>query len=126
MKVIEVKDVEVYNASIEPNFTGGQVDIQFIINEKMAREVNIGLVKFGPGGRTVNHIHTTEQVLYVTEGKGIVATEDEEIMATPGMVFFIPRGEKHWHGATRDASFTHIVIYGQADPKTTFIQVNKS
>ena len=126
MKVINLNDVGVYDATIEPNFTGGQVNLQFIINEKIAKEVNIGLAKFGPGGRIVYHTHTAEQILYVTEGKGIVATEDEEVTLTPGMVVFIPPGEKHWHGATKDSSFTHIVIYGQANPQTTFLHENKS
>ena len=126
MKVINLKDVGVYHASIEPHFIGGEVDIQFVINEKMAKGINIGLVKFSPGGRIVYHTHTTEQILYVTEGEGIVATEDEEFMVTPGMIIHIPPGEKHWHGATKDSSFTHLVIYGQANPQTTFIHDNKS
>lgn len=120
MKVIKLKDIEVNNVTDGKNFRGGQVDIQFIVNEKIAKEVNIGLVKFGPGGRVADHIHSTEQILYITEGKGIVATTDEEFVATPGMIFFIPPGEKHWHGACKDTSFTHIVIYGEPNPRTTF------
>ena len=126
MNVINLKDIELYHASIEPHFIGGEVDIQFIINEKMAKEINIGLVKFSPGGRIVYHTHTAEQILYVTEGKGIVATEEEEFTVTPGMAVFIPPGEKHWHGATKDSSFTHLVIYGHANPQTTFIHEDES
>ena len=67
-------------------------------------------VTFGPGARLNFHTHTYEQILYVTEGKGIVATPEEEQVVTPGTVIFIAPGEVHWHGATGDSSFSHIAI----------------
>jgi quercetin dioxygenase-like cupin family protein len=33
----------------------------------------------------------------------------------PGDVVWIPPGEKHWHGATRTTSMTHIAIYEYLD-----------
>jgi quercetin dioxygenase-like cupin family protein len=68
------------------------------------------LVTFGPGARLNFHTHTYEQILYVTEGKGIIATKDEEKIVTPGTVVYIEPGEVHWHGATDDSSFSHIAI----------------
>jgi quercetin dioxygenase-like cupin family protein len=68
------------------------------------------LVTFGPGARLNFHTHTSEQILYVTEGKGIVATRETEQIVTPGEVIFIAPGEVHWHGATEDSSFSHIAI----------------
>jgi quercetin dioxygenase-like cupin family protein len=68
------------------------------------------LVTFGPGARLNFHTHTYEQILYVTEGKGIVATKKEEKTVTPGAVIYIEPGEVHWHGATKDSSFSHIAI----------------
>jgi len=68
------------------------------------------LVTFSPGARLNFHTHTYEQILYVTEGKGIVATRDKEQVVTPGTGVFIPPGEVHWHGATEDSSFSHIAI----------------
>ena len=49
-----------------------------------------------------------EQVLIVTKGKGIVATEKEQVAVGPGDVIFIPAGEKHWHGAADGMTFSHL------------------
>ena len=57
-----------------------------------------------------NHTHTNPQILYVIQGTGIVATEEEEIRVTPGTLILIPPGENHWHGATKDSAFSHISI----------------
>jgi quercetin dioxygenase-like cupin family protein len=51
-------------------------------------------------------------------GKGIVANEHEELMAMPGMIFFIPAGEKHWHGATPESSFSHLYVYNSKTETT--------
>ena len=45
--------------------------------------------------RTKMHVHNHEQTLYILSGKGIVANEQEEHIATPGTIFLIPSGEKH-------------------------------
>jgi quercetin dioxygenase-like cupin family protein len=68
------------------------------------------LTTFGIGGRLNWHTHDSEQILYVTEGRGIVATGEREYLITPGCVVFIPAGEKHWHGATPESSMTHLNI----------------
>jgi quercetin dioxygenase-like cupin family protein len=68
------------------------------------------LVSFGKGARLNFHVHTYEQFLYVTEGKGIVATKTEEKIVTPGMTVYIAPGEVHWHGATKDSKFAHICL----------------
>ncbi len=68
------------------------------------------LVTFKPGARLNFHTHTYEQILYVTEGKGIVATHSEERIVTPGSIVYIQPGEAHWHGATADTSFAHICL----------------
>jgi quercetin dioxygenase-like cupin family protein len=56
------------------------------------------------------HIHSGDQILIVTEGKGIVATDAEEREVTVGDVILISAGEKHWHGATKDSAFSHITV----------------
>jgi len=89
----------------------GKVNRLPVVDEKMANELRVAVVTFSPGARNKWHTHTNEQVLYVTEGKGIVATEDEEALVTPGTIAFIPSGEKHWHGATSETSFSHLSIY---------------
>jgi quercetin dioxygenase-like cupin family protein len=68
------------------------------------------LTSFGIGGRLNWHTHDSEQILYITEGRGIVATKDKEHVVTPGCIVFIPAGETHWHGATEDSSMSHLNI----------------
>ena len=108
MKVVKISDVKA-EESTSKIFRGGKVSIQRLIGES-TNELRVIEVNFSPGAACVFHTHTFEQVLYVTEGKGIVATENEEITVTPGTIIFIPAGEKHWHGATKDATFSHIAM----------------
>jgi quercetin dioxygenase-like cupin family protein len=62
-----------------------------------------------------------DQILIVTKGKGIIATESEEISVVPGDIFFIPAGDKHWHGAAKDSIFSHFYVMSP-DSKTTQIE----
>ena len=110
MKVIDGNKVECVSPPKE-NIVG-QVGVQWIINdEKISNQFQIANLSFMPGARTKDHIHhTSDQVVYVLEGKGILAAEGREEVVGPGTVIHIPAGEKHWHGATKDASFLHISI----------------
>jgi quercetin dioxygenase-like cupin family protein len=89
----------------------GPVERKIVIDDKVSKGFGVVWVKFAPGARLNFHTHAFEQVLYVTEGKGIVATRTEQQTVTPGTVVFIPPGEDHWHGATEDSPFTHIALY---------------
>ncbi len=75
-----------------------------------SKEYNLNVVNFGKRVRNKFHAHDSEQILIVTSGKGIIATEKEEKMITEGDVVIIPAGEKHWHGATEDSEFAHIYV----------------
>jgi quercetin dioxygenase-like cupin family protein len=68
------------------------------------------LTSFGIGGRLNWHTHDSEQILYVTEGRGIVATKEREYVVTPGYLVFIAAGENHWHGGTENSSMSHLNI----------------
>ena len=46
----------------------------------------------------------------VTAGSGIVANEQEEREISVGDVVHIQAGEKHWHGAKKDTTLSHITI----------------
>lgn len=107
MKVVRISDVKA-EESTNPIFRG-KVSIQSLIGES-EDELRAAVVNFSPGAVNVFHTHTSDQILYVTEGKGIVATEKEGITVTPGTIIFIPAGEKHWHGATKESAFSHIFI----------------
>ena len=55
------------------------------------------------------------QILIVTAGKGVVATEKEEKAVTVGDIVLIPAGEKHWHGSNGDSEFSHIFVVRRED-----------
>jgi quercetin dioxygenase-like cupin family protein len=122
MKVANLSDIKAEEFKSD-TFTG-TVFRQFPLGEGVAKELQFMVVNFGPGIRNHWHLHSTEQILYVTEGKGIVATEKEQVVVGPGAVIFIPPGEKHWHGATKESSFTHISI--QTPGKITFLETSKA
>ncbi len=107
MRVIRIDDVPAQPAN-RPIFIG-HVETQPLLDE-VSEHVRLTVVHFSPGARTKMHTHTFEQVLLITEGKGILATETEEHIVTPGMVVVIPPGEPHRHGATSDTPMAHISI----------------
>jgi quercetin dioxygenase-like cupin family protein len=101
---------------LNPLFTSEDVTIQAVLPDSKEYEMNV--VNFGRGVRLKFHAHDGEQILIVTAGKGIVATEQEEHLVVPGDIIFIPAGEKHWHGATGDSEFSHIFIYRKGSKYT--------
>ena len=88
----------------------GEVYREQAVGEGDSKQVSIGVVRFVAGGRNVLHTHTFDQVLYITEGEGIVATEGEEQTLHAGDIAVIPAGERHWHGATQNNEMTHLAI----------------
>ena len=94
----------------------GMVHTRPLVDQSQgARELRLLSVTFSPGARTKLHYHTHEQVLVITEGRGILATEHEEHHVTPGNVVYVPTGERHWHGAEPEFSMTHISINGPGE-----------
>lgn len=88
----------------------GEVVAQNLVPEGDAELLRVTAVTFENGARNRWHRHTTDQVLVVTEGRGIVATGAEELRVGPGDVVFVPAGERHWHGAEPGERFTHLSI----------------
>ena len=115
MKVSRVAEVQ-KKPFVSPLFTSEDVTIQAILPD--SQEYDIKKVNFGRGVRLKLHAHDSEQILIVTTGKGIVATQQEKRVVVPGDVIFIPAGEKHWHGAMSDSEFSHIFIYRRGSKYT--------
>ncbi|MGD2185763.1 MAG: cupin domain-containing protein [Desulfobacterales bacterium] len=107
MRVVQISKVE-KEAFSSPLFTGSDVTRQILLPD--SKEYNLNIVNFGRGVRNKFHAHDSEQILIVTSGKGIIATEKEEKTISEGDVVIIPAGEKHWHGATEDSDFAHIYV----------------
>jgi len=95
----------------------GEVATQ-AITDASARDLRALEVHFTNGGRNRFHRHTTEQILVITEGDGIVATRDEERAVCAGDLALIPAGEEHWHGAQPGKDMTHIAINGGSSETT--------
>ena len=107
MRVVSMRNVdkETFDSTL---FTGPDVTRQTLLPD--SKEYNCNVVNFGKGVRNKFHSHDHEQILIVTTGEGIIATETEEKMITVGDIVLIPAGEKHWHGATADSEFAHIFV----------------
>ncbi|MDH5334220.1 MAG: cupin domain-containing protein [Thermoleophilia bacterium] len=88
----------------------GDVDMRVHVGEDDAELFRVAEVSFHDGGRTTWHVHEADQLLVVTAGSGIAATESEEIALSPGAVVLVPAGERHWHGAAPGASLTHLSV----------------
>ncbi len=91
-----------------PLFTGPDVTRQPLVSD--SKDLMMSIVNFGKGVRNKFHTHDGDQVLIITAGKGIVATETEKKTVTVGEIVLIPADEKHWHGATKDSEFSHIAV----------------
>ena len=107
MRVIKISEVkkELFR---NPLFTGSDVTRQVLL--PYSKEYNVKVVNFGKGVRNKFHTYDCKQILVVTFGKGMIATETEEKVITVGEVVIIPAGEKHRHGAIKDSKFSHIYV----------------
>ena len=110
MKVIKNGSGPKVDRTDAPIFYGGKVTGQSIVGGDDTKFYNFNLVSFAAGAKNHFHTHTVDQILFVTEGTGIVANESGEQVITVGDTALIPAGEKHWHGATDDSDFSHISL----------------
>ena len=120
MEVIRTDEVSKQPVT-SPLFTGGTVTRQPLLAEGIRKHFNMSIVNFSKGARNKFHSHTSDQVLIVTAGMGKVATTQDEVIVREGDIIYIPAGEKHWHGATKDSEFSHIFVTS-TDSKTTQLE----
>jgi quercetin dioxygenase-like cupin family protein len=107
MQVLRTSDIEAKERA--GGLFKGRVTVQPVLDSD-GSQLRTNLINFDKGAVNVFHVHDFDQVLYVTAGEGIIATETEEIRIRPGDFVVIPAGEKHWHGATPHSDFSHIAI----------------
>ena len=115
MKVLRTSEIPEKERS--SSLFKGRVTVQPVLDADSS-DLRTNIINVDKGAVNVFHVHDVDQVLYVTKGEGIIATEKEEIRIRPGDFVVIPAGEKHWHGATPDSDFAHIAIAIRG--KTTF------
>jgi quercetin dioxygenase-like cupin family protein len=117
MKVLKPDEIPAEPTN-SPLFTGGPVTRQPLLTPETSNNFNLAIVNFSAGARNKMHTHSSDQVLFVTAGKGIIATEARQEVIGVGDVVDIPAEEKHWHGATRDSSFSHIALTAKGSTTT--------
>jgi quercetin dioxygenase-like cupin family protein len=89
----------------------GDVWIDGIARGEEPSRIRVSAVRFTPAARTAWHSHAVGQILYVTEGRGLVQSRGSEVVQIgPGDIVHTPADEWHWHGATPDHFMTHLSI----------------
>lgn len=107
MQVIRLKDIP--NEENKSQLFTAPVTVQSVVTDKNS-QITVSWVHFPKGVRNKFHTHSSGQILIVTEGKGMVATEKKAIEISVGDVVIIPAYEKHRHGAIEGFKMTHIAI----------------
>ena len=112
VRISQVQEETMLTATPVPGWPGGPVTRtrQPLVPADISKNFNCSVVNFGRGATTGFHAHTSDQILIITSGVGLVATEQEEREVTVGDIVHISAGEKHWHGATKDSYMSHITI----------------
>jgi quercetin dioxygenase-like cupin family protein len=115
MRVVTITDLSeepMGEATPVAGWTGGSVtrSRQTIIPDGESENYRCSVVNFGRGATTGWHAHTCDQILVITAGAGVVATEQEEKEVTVGDVVHIKAGERHWHGSKANTTMSHITI----------------
>jgi quercetin dioxygenase-like cupin family protein len=115
MKVVTLKDIPTVPAEGAAERTEGWTGPvsrtrQTIVAPGESQNFNCSVVNFSQGCNTGWHVHDCDQMLIVTSGTGIVATEHEQKEIKVGDVVQVKAGERHWHGAKADTTMGHITI----------------
>ena len=77
MKVVKMSEVP-SQAAASAAVHRDEVTRQTPFEPNELNSLNFGIVSFSAGSRNKFHSHTSDQILIITEGTGVVATDDEE------------------------------------------------
>lgn len=102
------------NVNYEKYFTGRT----FLAPLTSGQSMGVANVTFIDGAHTFWHIHHGSCQILVTEsGAGYVQICGQEpVELKPGIVFTVPEGVKHWHGAAPGKMMQHLSIM-QSNPE---------
>jgi len=98
LTIIHANDGEFANRTGQPIFEG-DVRGRNMVDASMSKDVTAAYVFFQPGARTRMHRHTSDQILLITSGVGMVGDASGDQQVAVGDCVFIPANEDHWHGA---------------------------
>jgi quercetin dioxygenase-like cupin family protein len=115
MRVLKIDDLPkqaMGTATPIAGWAGGEVSRtrQEIITYAQSGNFRCNVVNFSAGATTGWHAHDSDQILVVTAGRGVIASETEEREITVGDVVHIKAGERHWHGARANSTLSHVTI----------------
>ena len=105
------------------NFSGG-VWVKRYVSPADSLDCIVALVTFEPGVRTNWHTHPGGQILMVVEGTGYYQEKGKpkQIIQKGDVVKCLP-GVTHWHGASADGEFAHLVVAPDAEKgEVTWLQ----
>ena len=92
-------------------FFTGKAWVTGLVNNDSVFTTVAGEVFFEAGARTNWHSHPAGQILIVTSGVGYHQIKGQPIeIIHKGDVVKCPPNADHWHGASKDASMSHIYI----------------
>lgn len=109
MKVVRADQVDKKTAS-GPLFPGHPVTHQALVSANESRQLSFTLMNFSAGATNAFHTHTNDQVVVITAGRAMVATEHESAIVTVGDVVLFPAGEIHWHACADDTPVSMISV----------------
>ena len=95
----------------------GTVHSRVLIDAATSPAVTVTMVRFSDGARNRRHTHSADQILYITEGRGIVASGEHEHEVTAGDIVHVAAGEVHWHGAVPGGAMAHLSILPPCETK---------
>jgi quercetin dioxygenase-like cupin family protein len=102
-------------------FFGNPVRRLALFSPEESQHLSFTVLSFSAGSQNAFHIHSHDQVVVITEGKCLVATEQTEQTAAVGDVVLFPAGENHMHGPVGQAPLTFVSI----TPKGTVTTVTE-
>ena len=111
-KISDLPEKPMGTATPIAGWTGGEVKRtrQEVIVDGQSDNFRCNVVSFSKGATTGWHVHDCDQILVVTAGSGVVASETEQRDIAVGDVVHIKAGERHWHGAKPDTTMSHITV----------------
>jgi quercetin dioxygenase-like cupin family protein len=95
------------NPAPNPEYFEGKVSMQPLL---ASSELELLAVFFEEGARTIPHTHATDQVLWVVEGRCVVADETGRREVATGESVLLPANQWHWHGAVPGQRACHVSI----------------
>jgi len=101
---------------VNPDYFIGTAWVKMLVPKDETGTYSIGNVVFEPGCRNNWHTHPAGQILIVLDGKGWYQEKGQPARSiNSGDVIMISSNVKHWHGAAKESSLTHLAITNSKD-----------